>query len=152
MSSSSNDALPSDAVQRAINSAYLNAGLLYVFLMGAYTTLYPATIYVYLKKYQSTALSQKRLMIGTLTALYAVVLGQISINCFYLNLIFLIKGDSKLSSFIEAVTITSTPDKPGHALVFLNTISFVIADGIMVWRCFHVCGRSLRGFAWPMCF
>ncbi|KAF9537515.1 hypothetical protein CPC08DRAFT_808934 [Agrocybe pediades] len=125
------------AQQKLMISADLNSTLMAQFLFGIYTGLFPATIYLCVHKENRTR-SGARIVIGSLTALYVVTAIQISVTWLYTNIVLCTDGGTRADTFIESVTAERVIVDVTALIVFL------FADGLLVWRCVHACGRSLR--------
>ncbi|KAF9554115.1 hypothetical protein CPC08DRAFT_821904 [Agrocybe pediades] len=136
------------AQQKALISAGLNSTLLFSFLFGIYTGLFPATIYIYIHKENRTR-AKDRIIIGSVTALYLITALINAISCYDTNILFVTHSGNRVELFIESadeefplgVEITSS---------FTTFLSLLIADGLLVWRCFHSCGGSLRRCLLPI--
>ncbi|KAF9555562.1 hypothetical protein CPC08DRAFT_125367 [Agrocybe pediades] len=96
--------------------------------------------------------AHKPIITGTLTVLYAFIIVQAGIYWRYSSPIFCIEADAKASTFREnAIGIGSTtPSSITLVSYTLELVAFVLADALMMWRCFHACGRVLRKLAIPM--
>ncbi|KAF9547040.1 hypothetical protein CPC08DRAFT_769529 [Agrocybe pediades] len=112
------------AEQRAIISANLNSTLLLQFLMGAYIGVFGATVSIYVSK--TTAYN--KLVVGAMIALFITTS---------------IVGDSRVSLFLGSV-FGSLAVPPTVIDQIAQLVGLLFADGLLVWRCFHACGRSLR--------
>ncbi|KAF4610190.1 hypothetical protein D9613_010232 [Agrocybe pediades] len=114
------------------------------FLFGIYTGLFPATIYLCVHKENRTR-SGARIVIGSLTALYVVTAIQISVTWLYTNIVLCTDGGTRADTFIESVTGDLPLNTAERVIVDVTAlIVFLFADGLLVWRCVHACGRSLR--------
>ncbi|KAF4615798.1 hypothetical protein D9613_012472 [Agrocybe pediades] len=124
----------------------LNSQLLGQFLFGIYTGLFAVTILMYLHQENRIA-SSKTIIVGSMTALYALTSLTIAIKWFYTNKRFCTDGDSRVDIFVgpdnSIVTIVLQ-------IITQNSVAFIIADGVLVWRCFHACGQSFRSAILPI--
>ncbi|KAF9542237.1 hypothetical protein CPC08DRAFT_716970 [Agrocybe pediades] len=86
--------------------------------------------------------SSKAVVVGSMTALYVLTTIGVALNWFSTNEGFastVASGGSTLSIVMFVLqTITE------------NGVTFIIADGVLVWRCFHACGRSFRSSILPI--
>ncbi|KAF9544838.1 hypothetical protein CPC08DRAFT_769983 [Agrocybe pediades] len=111
--------------QKSTIGSNLNSSLLLQFLFGIYTGLFPATLYIYLRKKNRTR-SKDRIVIGSMSALYSA------------TAIFVVA--SWVFVDVAALAVVIILDVTPYILLLL-------ADGLLtineVWRCFHACKRSL---------
>ncbi|KAF9554846.1 hypothetical protein CPC08DRAFT_712526 [Agrocybe pediades] len=148
MSSPSN--FPFSVVQqKAFIGSALHSTMLLQFLFGIYTGVFPCTIYIYSHRENSTVRTDK-IVIGSITALYTVIVSQVLLNWFYTGIIFCAKGETRLHMFIENVTLEALPTGVRLSITILNVCGFAFADGLLVWRCFHACGRSFWRSSLPI--
>ncbi|KAF9541177.1 hypothetical protein CPC08DRAFT_730849 [Agrocybe pediades] len=72
-------------------------------------------------------------------------------NWFYTNTLACTSG-TRMEMFIESISegLISEPESMVILLVLSSYLSFLIADGLLVWRCFHACGQSLRKTSLPI--
>ncbi|KAF9551550.1 hypothetical protein CPC08DRAFT_823169 [Agrocybe pediades] len=138
------------SVQRAYISADLNSTFLLQYLFGVYTAVFGVGIYVYLHKEHPRS-KQNRILMASMTVLYSLTTLLVAINWYYTNNIFgkLKEGTTRMTIFIHMVT-GALP----VAMRLLNNIGqsagFLLADGLLVWRCFKACGSSLRSCVIPL--
>ncbi|KAF9548011.1 hypothetical protein CPC08DRAFT_823572 [Agrocybe pediades] len=130
------------AQQKSSISASLNSSLLLQFLFGIYTGLFPATLYIYLRK-DSRTRSKDRIVIGSMTALYSGTAIFFFAYWVFFYYQFGTGNKTRVDLFLEEVQI------PGEVAVIIifDVIPFLLlllADALLVWRCFHACKRSLR--------
>ncbi|KAF9552674.1 hypothetical protein CPC08DRAFT_822744 [Agrocybe pediades] len=128
------------AQQKAMISVDLNSTLLAQFLFGIYTGIFLATMYIYSHKENCTR-ARDMIIIGNAGALYLLITLTTLINWIYTNILFCTKGATRVDMFIESVT----EDIPlGEEIIddVTSLVGFLFADGLLVWRCFHACGRS----------
>ncbi|KAF9552528.1 hypothetical protein CPC08DRAFT_714555 [Agrocybe pediades] len=145
----SSDGFPfSVAQQKALISAELNSTLLVQFLFGIYTGLFPAVLYIYTRKENRTQ-SRDRIVIGIVTALYLSTLLWLLSNWLFTSIIFCKSVATRVTIFLESVDgyMPAGEDILGDVASF---VVFLFADGLLVWRCFHACGRSIRRSLLPM--
>ncbi|KAF9539849.1 hypothetical protein CPC08DRAFT_770904 [Agrocybe pediades] len=116
--------------QKAFISSELNSTLLTLFLFGIYTGLFPATIYIYVRKENRTA-ARDRIIIGSTTALYCLTALNTVMNWLYTNALFGTHGATRLEMFAEI----ASPDVPlGEKIIEDLTVFavFLFADGLLV--------------------
>ncbi|KAF4609879.1 hypothetical protein D9613_010197 [Agrocybe pediades] len=127
--------------QKAMISADLNSTLLYQFLFGIYTGLFPSTMYIYIHKENRTR-TRDMIIIGSTGALYFFIALNTVTNWLYTNILFITQGATRVDIFVESITANMPL---GERIVDDLTMSavFLFADSLLVWRCYHACGRSL---------
>ncbi|KAF9537331.1 hypothetical protein CPC08DRAFT_824721 [Agrocybe pediades] len=125
-------------------SSTLNLIVLQQFLFGTYTGVFVITLYRYCGK-----ATTKWIITGTIITLYILTATVVSLDWKYANVLFssyqanlfgrtsmyLFAIDGPLLSFTNAV----------HQAILFNIAQFggfILADGLLVWRCFHACGKS----------
>ncbi|KAF9542128.1 hypothetical protein CPC08DRAFT_756085 [Agrocybe pediades] len=142
------DELPySVAQQKAMISADLHSTLFYQFLFGIYTGIFLATMHIYSHKENRTR-ARDMIIIGNTGALYFLTALSIVMNWIYTNILYCTKGATRFDMFIESLTA----DVP-LGVQIINDVTLVVnlfADGLLVWRCFHACGRSFRRSLLPI--
>ncbi|KAF9554360.1 hypothetical protein CPC08DRAFT_753694 [Agrocybe pediades] len=144
------DDFPSFSVaqQKALISANLNSTLLLQFLFGIYTGFFLTTLYIYIHKENRTR-SRDMIIIGSITALYFVTALNTLINWLYTSNLCTTYSGTRFEMFMESLS----QDIPkGVAILddIMTYVGFVFADGLLVWRCFHACGRSFRRSLLPI--
>ncbi|KAF9560016.1 hypothetical protein CPC08DRAFT_762941 [Agrocybe pediades] len=131
-------------------SSDLNSTLIIQFLFGVYTGVFFVSLFIYLQRGNRTA-SKDRVVIGSMTALYVLSAINVPINWYYTNLLICTRGTTRFNMFEESMTGTLPT-----AIRILSETSrfggFILADGLLVWRCYHACGRSLRGLVLPVAY
>ncbi|KAF9545345.1 hypothetical protein CPC08DRAFT_716214 [Agrocybe pediades] len=146
---SSNDDVPFTVAQQTARiSANLNSTLLIQFLFGTYTGVFPAAIYIYLHKENRSA-SKDRIVIGSIVVLYCIAACTVLVNWFYTSVGFSKDGATRLDIFIGSVA-PDFPEGVGVLLDVAELLGFALADVLLVWRCFHACGRSVRKSLLPI--
>ncbi|KAF4618101.1 hypothetical protein D9613_012640 [Agrocybe pediades] len=137
-------------MQKAYISSDLNATLMYQFLFGIYTGFFPATIYIYNTRKGICMRSRDIIIIGSITALYTTTAVAVMLNWNLVDKVFCKNGGpTRVDIFIESLTA----DLPEGIIILngiLSYIGFFFADGLLVWRCYHACGRSIFKFFMPM--
>ncbi|KAF4618061.1 hypothetical protein D9613_012676 [Agrocybe pediades] len=118
------------AQQKALLDADLNSTLLYQFLFGVYSGVFPAAIYIYVHKENRTR-TRDRIIIGSITALYCTMALNMLSNWIYSNILFCKKGATRVEMFVES----ATQDVP-IGIAILDDIplylGFALADGLLV--------------------
>ncbi|KAF9551739.1 hypothetical protein CPC08DRAFT_823133 [Agrocybe pediades] len=136
------------AQQKVLISADLNSTLLLQFLFGIYTGVFPAAIYIYVHKENRTRASD-RVIIGSTIALYLVTALTISMNWIYTNVLFGTRGGTRVETFKESAKMIIPLGEEIIADLILFVV-YLLADGLLVWRCFHSCRRSFRRSFLPL--
>ncbi|KDR69428.1 hypothetical protein GALMADRAFT_145473 [Galerina marginata CBS 339.88] len=127
----------SDAIEKADISAVLNAGVMFTFLMGIYTTTY----LVHRKG------SRQRMVVVIITALYSNGVLQLGIQWWYLKLAIVNNGTTRgdiLAEFFNLPLWSEVTDELTQMLMV------ILADVLLIWRCFYVWNRSIRVIALPV--
>ncbi|PPQ80731.1 hypothetical protein CVT25_001851 [Psilocybe cyanescens] len=140
--------LPSLSRQISTISANLNSSMALNFLMGIYTMVYAGTMYLYLSR--KGAHAHRRVVISAITVLYLISFFIFVLEWFFLEFSFVTNGDSRVTIFVASVE-----GGPFWAFVILEILTFalfVISDALLIWRSFHVWGRSLRIISIPVFF
>jgi len=120
----------------------LNSFVLYTFLMGIYTIVYFGTLCAYLTR----KINRCRIVISTITALYLLGIFQLALQWYLTYWEFIKYGatrDSVYASYFEI------PAWSEFMLFFCPLSSLALADGLLLWRCFHVWNGSIRVMALP---
>ncbi|KAF9552522.1 hypothetical protein CPC08DRAFT_714547, partial [Agrocybe pediades] len=123
--------------------AYIGAdlNLLIDCLLGVYTGIFPVTLYLYIHKENRTR-ARDRIIIGCITALYLTVLLNNLMNWLYTNILIGTDGGTRIEMFVESVNQKVPVGESVFAAV-TSYLGYILADGLLVWRCFHSCGRSI---------
>ncbi|KAF9544387.1 hypothetical protein CPC08DRAFT_770065 [Agrocybe pediades] len=145
---SSSDGLPfSLPEQKAMISASLNSTLISQFLFGIYTGSLFAAIYIH--RHRNRMAAHSSVIVIGLTTLYGTTMLIIAINWYYTNVVFCKKATTRATIFLGSAS-SALP----LALNIPDTIAqfggFILADGLLVWRCFYACGGSWRGSILPI--
>ncbi|KAF9541631.1 hypothetical protein CPC08DRAFT_717107, partial [Agrocybe pediades] len=136
------------AQQKTLLSSDLNSTLIYQFLFGIYTGVFPAALYIYVHNENRTR-TKDVIIIGCITALYSLTVLNTTMNWLYTNILFVTNGATRVDMFLES----ALQDVPlGEQIIEDLTIFavYLFADGLLVWRCFHSCGRSFRRSLFPI--
>ncbi|KAF8180187.1 hypothetical protein BJ912DRAFT_981492 [Pholiota molesta] len=125
-----------DTEKSEISSA-LNSSLIVAFGTGMYTVIYFGTMYIYLKKN-----SFKRPIVpAIITVQFLCNIVQIGLQWYSTEWQIVDNGDTRDSVFMSLL------DTPNWAILVgdISTyICFVLADVLLIWRCFFVWNRSFR--------
>ncbi|KAF9540038.1 hypothetical protein CPC08DRAFT_770875 [Agrocybe pediades] len=147
---STTDKFPYSVVQqKAMLSVDLNSTLLFQFLFGIYTSIFLATMYIYSHKENRTR-ARDIIIIGNNGALYFLIALITVINWIYTNILYCTKGATRVDLFIESINQDSMPLGMEIINDVIGLVVFLFADGLLVWRCFHACGRSFRRSLLPI--
>ncbi|KAF4618105.1 hypothetical protein D9613_012648 [Agrocybe pediades] len=149
MSTASHSIPFSVAQQKELIGADLSSTLLLQFMFGIYSAVFPAGLYIYVHKESRTAL-KNRMVIGCMSALYIITALQVSLNWYYTNIVFGNQGSTRVTMFIESASSALPSLAPVILLTLSGSAGFVFADALLVWRCYHACGGSLRSAGLPI--
>ncbi|KAF9554254.1 hypothetical protein CPC08DRAFT_713043 [Agrocybe pediades] len=133
--SSSDDSISMSFQQASVSSAF-NSKNIFILVMGMYTAVFFGTVHIYVTRKSA----QKSMIIAALTALYGVVLGQFILQWYMAKVAFVDNGDTRLSI---AISVLDGLPVPGIIYLALQYIGYIIADALLTWRCFYMCGHSL---------
>ncbi|PPQ91124.1 hypothetical protein CVT25_013262 [Psilocybe cyanescens] len=126
--------------QQAEISSNLNSSMLLNYLMGIYTLVYAGTLFIYSSNKATHA--NRRIVLSAISVLYLLCFVQFVVQWYSIDLDVVINGDTRESIFFSTVE-----GGPKWLWVFANVpfyASFVASDGLLIWRCYHVWGRSFR--------
>ncbi|KAF9554305.1 hypothetical protein CPC08DRAFT_727234 [Agrocybe pediades] len=127
------------AQQKAYLSANLNSGLILQFLFGIYTAVLIAALLIYVSRVSRTP-SNDKIVIGTLAVLYAASGLNVMTSWYYTSTqLGSSIGATRAVQFKEIVSAT-VPTALHVAMDVSENILFVVADALLVWRCFYACG------------
>ncbi|KDR71341.1 hypothetical protein GALMADRAFT_144028 [Galerina marginata CBS 339.88] len=131
------------AIEQSYIGSSVNSIMLFTFLMGVYTTIYIGTLYASL----TSRAAQHRIVLATITALYLLTMIQFGLQWYNLNRQVVQNGDTRDTIFGSLFAA------PAWYLIVGDISSFsmyVLTDGLLIWRAFHLWGRSLRVMAIPL--
>ncbi|KAH9478160.1 hypothetical protein JR316_0008613 [Psilocybe cubensis] len=117
-------------------SAALNSSMLQNFLMVSA---------------RSSSNSGRRIVSVSISALYLLCLIDLFLNWYFLNWAFIEHGKTQDSVFRAAVGLGAPIWLQILNEVLLNLL-LVCADALLIWRCFHVWGRSWKIISVPLLF
>ncbi|KAF8186711.1 hypothetical protein BJ912DRAFT_1143785 [Pholiota molesta] len=126
--------IPVDVEKSEISSA-LNATAIHVFLMGMYIVIYIGTMYTYVPRKPSN----HRVIPATITIQCLSSIVYTGLQWYELERQFVDNGDTRDSIFLS---LYATPVWLVLASDIAIYIVLVLADGLLIWRCFFIWGRS----------
>ncbi|PPQ69932.1 hypothetical protein CVT26_013257 [Gymnopilus dilepis] len=130
------------AVEKAAIGDELNSTILSVFLWGIYTVVYAGTLYLYLTKKSS----RNKVIVWAISLSYWAY-SSIVIMDWYRDQSVLLNNLGSRGALYAA--LFQGPLWPTLVTEVMDFIMTAVADGILIWRCYHVCGYSLRGILIP---
>jgi len=90
--------------------------------------------------------NQRRTILSTITALYLLGTFQFGLEWYMMDREFVKYGDTRDTVYHAYLNM---PAWVAFMLDFCPLFSIVLADGLLMWRCFHVWNRSIRVMALP---
>ncbi|KAF9551925.1 hypothetical protein CPC08DRAFT_823109 [Agrocybe pediades] len=135
-SASSNRWAPSPHILKEEIKGFLNSVLMLLFLMGIYTAVYGATLYFYRSTRKA---SQFRVILVMVTLSYALTWVVCGVQWHNANVTFVDYGDNRLSMFFRLYYPPAWLDVIAHTC---QNIVVMLADGLLMWRCYVVWERS----------
>ncbi|KAF4618059.1 hypothetical protein D9613_012674 [Agrocybe pediades] len=105
-----------------------------------YTGIFPTALYLYCQKENRTR-SRNRVVIGTISSLYFVTALYALVNWIYTDSLLCAEGGTRAEIFLENVT-QALPKGVSLLADITEFAGFVLADGLLVWRCFNACRGS----------
>ncbi|KAF8160308.1 hypothetical protein BJ912DRAFT_1069457 [Pholiota molesta] len=130
-------------IEKSEIGSNLNASILSAFGMGMYTIIYFGTMYIHLTR----SASKRYIVPATITALFTCNILITAVNWYTTKWQFVDNGATRQSVFISLFEPPRWVDLASDIPYFL---SFVLADGLLIWRCFFVWNLSLRAIAVPV--
>ncbi|KAF4610636.1 hypothetical protein D9613_007331 [Agrocybe pediades] len=145
-------------------SGSLHEGITSIFLFGIYTAALGATFLTYLvgvPKKKGTAW-RNVLIIGTITALYVLTAFSTLYGWYNVNILLCVNryeifGLALCLEHIDSAAPITITMLPPMANAVLSTLSFIcpqaqclLADSLLVWRCFYVCGGKFIAIVLPL--
>ncbi|KDR69755.1 hypothetical protein GALMADRAFT_160258 [Galerina marginata CBS 339.88] len=127
---------PSSATQESYISASLNSTLMLTFSMGIYTSVYFVT----------RSHSWQRMIIATITAIYSDAVFQLGLQWYTSKQIFVTKGTTRGETF---VALFESPEWLVGVSTLSQVLLVVLADVLLIWRCFFVWNRSVWAILVP---
>ncbi|KAF8873373.1 hypothetical protein CPB84DRAFT_645904 [Gymnopilus junonius] len=137
----SSAAPPSVAFQKSIINTGLNSGVLLAFFMGAYTVIHFGTLYLYMTR----RASQRFLVAGSMSVMWILASTLLGSIWFGMNWCIVLHGDTR-----EDIARCAPPSWIILLQDLTEFLIVIVADGLLVWRCFHVWNRSLWITAFPI--
>ncbi|KDR69171.1 hypothetical protein GALMADRAFT_145576 [Galerina marginata CBS 339.88] len=122
----------------SVISTSLNSTMLVTFLMGIYTIVYFGSLgqRIPTRSYR-----------WCITMLYLLCVGWFAIQWYIIKWQFVVNGSTRATVFAAIF------DGPTWNMLVLDITTFlmyIIADGLLIWRCFYVWDRSFRIIAVPL--
>ncbi|PPQ95691.1 hypothetical protein CVT25_000788 [Psilocybe cyanescens] len=133
-------------VQENEISGNLNSSMLLNFLMGIYTMVYGGTMYIYLSK--KPANSNRCIILSAVSVMYFLCLLDFIIQWYYIDWTIVTNGNTRESIFW--VTVEDSLEWISILNDFLQNFVFIISDGLLIWRCYHVWGQSFWAILTPL--
>ncbi|PPQ73827.1 hypothetical protein CVT26_012142 [Gymnopilus dilepis] len=127
-------------IEESENASNLHSTILMIFLMGVYTTVYFATLYIYLAR----KTVQRFIVVTTITALYVFSVIQFACQWSLIQWEFITNGQTQDSVF---VAYDISPEWINILIYISSALTIILADGLLIWRCYHVWDRSMRVLA-----
>ncbi|KAF4621080.1 hypothetical protein D9613_000389 [Agrocybe pediades] len=144
--------LPSESIQKATIFASLNSSLLFIFLTGFCVGVYGWTVHLYISRSRNTHL-HKSTIVGCLTSLCATVIYACFAQWYNLSTVFGQQASTRLELYaLSFFGPQNVPQWMPMLSNISNDVGFLIADGLMIWRCYHICGRSAWYIFLPLVF
>ncbi|PPQ85447.1 hypothetical protein CVT25_006284 [Psilocybe cyanescens] len=84
----------------------------------------------------------RRVVLSAISALYLLCLSEFIMQWHSIDLDVVVNGDTRETIFVS--TMEGGPPWAWVFSVFLFYSSFVVSDGLLIWRCYHVWGQSSR--------
>ncbi|KDR81224.1 hypothetical protein GALMADRAFT_136254 [Galerina marginata CBS 339.88] len=129
-------------VQLSEISSWLNSSLLLNFLTGIYTVIYFGTLYL-----SYSRLSQRRIVVVAISLLYLLALVNLGLQWWLMQWSFVDNGQTRNTVFF---TVYNLPPGVHITSSIQGFLTIILADGLLVWRCFNVWNRSVRMITLPL--
>uniref|UniRef100_A0A8H7XJJ3 Uncharacterized protein n=1 Tax=Psilocybe cubensis TaxID=181762 RepID=A0A8H7XJJ3_PSICU len=107
--------------------------------MGVYTMVYSGVVYAYASSESSGM--PRCIVLGMISALYFLSSSTLVLLWNKLNWTFISRGDTRDSLSYATLEPVSWFDT---GLTCVLSMSFVISDALLIWRCYYVWGRRLK--------
>ncbi|KJA15920.1 hypothetical protein HYPSUDRAFT_47981 [Hypholoma sublateritium FD-334 SS-4] len=125
--------------EKAIINATLNSDMLNTLLLGMYTPLYFGTMYICI----TGKASRNRVVLAAITILYASNVIGGSVLWIDIHRQIGMNGESPLGVLLTE--IRGSNFTPSSVLLEVSSgLPLVVADGLLIWRCFRIWDSSLR--------
>ncbi|KAF8887243.1 hypothetical protein CPB84DRAFT_1849891 [Gymnopilus junonius] len=124
--------------EQSENGSNLHSTILFTFFMGIYTMVYFGTLYLYLAR--KTA--QRHIVIATITALYIFNVIIFAGQWWLIQWEFITNGQTQDSIYVAYMFVS--PEWLNLVIDVMSVLTIVLADGLLIWRCYYVCNRSIR--------
>ncbi|KAF9474051.1 hypothetical protein BDN70DRAFT_936945 [Pholiota conissans] len=129
--------------ENSVIAANLNSSMFTALLMGIYTAVFGGTMYAYLTRQPS----KHTLVPITVSLLYLSNLAVFSIQWYITKLQFIDNDQSRTTIFLATI---ESNQRLTAGVDIGNTISLVLSDALLIWRCFNVWSRSIRVVSIPV--
>ncbi|KAF9554738.1 hypothetical protein CPC08DRAFT_726911 [Agrocybe pediades] len=151
------DPLLSVSVQKGQISSTLNSIVFQQFLFGIYTGIFAITAYTYCMSEDDRQHGHKTspswIVAATVITLYILTAVGVSFDWKYAELMFCTLGETRLTIYDDGVRGSPQPFFQIGLQILYNIAQLggiILADGLLVWRCFHACGSSLCAAILPI--
>ncbi|KDR70780.1 hypothetical protein GALMADRAFT_144275 [Galerina marginata CBS 339.88] len=129
--------LPPVAFQQSWIDSSLNSTILFAVLMGVYSIVFFATLYLY-----TTRKGQHRwFIVAVITLQYLLSALEFGLQWYLTIWEFIRNGKSRELIFLS---LTNFPAWVQIVINIIGAAVTVLADGLLVWRCFYAWNRSFR--------
>ncbi|PPR01560.1 LOW QUALITY PROTEIN: hypothetical protein CVT26_013344 [Gymnopilus dilepis] len=125
------------SVQRGLISDELNSTILYVFLWGIYTVVYAGTLYLYFTKKSS----RSQVIVWAISLPYWAYSTIGVVNWYHDQWAVVNHSETRDTLF---ASLLQGPRWSIFVTDVLESAMAIVADGILIWRCYNVCGHSLH--------
>ncbi|PPQ85449.1 hypothetical protein CVT25_006286 [Psilocybe cyanescens] len=102
--------------------------------------VYAGTMYLYMSKKPASV--NRRIVLSAISTLHLLCLSQFILEWYSIDMNVVVNGDTRETIFVS--TMEGGPPWAWVFSVFLTYSSIVVSDGLLIWRCYHIWGRSLR--------
>uniref|UniRef100_A0A8H7XXB6 Uncharacterized protein n=1 Tax=Psilocybe cubensis TaxID=181762 RepID=A0A8H7XXB6_PSICU len=127
----------------------LNSSVLQNCMMGIYTMVYGVTMYVCTSRLASRKGPGSWTVLTAISALYWINFLNFIVDWYLLYLSFIRSASTKASIFSSMLDIPKALDV---LTSMIEPFLIGISDGLLIWRCYHVWGKSRRIIAVPLLF
>ncbi|KAF9471581.1 hypothetical protein BDN70DRAFT_938840 [Pholiota conissans] len=129
--------------ENSVIAANLNGSMVMALSMGIYTVVFGGTLYAYLTRHPS----KHSLVPITVSMLYMSNLAVFGIQWYITKLQFINNDQSRATIFLAMIESDQRLDV---GVDIGSTISLVLSDGLLIWRCFNVWSHSIRIVSIPI--
>ncbi|KAF9475168.1 hypothetical protein BDN70DRAFT_957829 [Pholiota conissans] len=126
--------------EKSLIATDLHVIIFQALLMGIYTVIFGGTMYAYLIQQRSKHYA----VAVTISVLYITNIAAFSIQWYTTKFQFIDNGVSRDTIFVTTYTESGTDIIALRiTLEILTVVSFVLSDGLLIWRCFNLWNRSV---------